>query len=105
MDKVYYKTLETDVEKSLYMDIVRKDRKREWDVDNSDKVYNYRRATTLRRCEQRISVPTKKTIEKYDFTEAELKPIFDALWSNRTGVRSSASADSDDKEGTEEENI
>lgn len=99
MDKAYYKTLKDPAEKSLYMDTIRRHRKQEWDADNEGKVYQYRRATTLRRCEQRISVPTKKTIEKYDFTEAELKPIFDALWSSRV-ARSGSSADSDGNSDT-----
>lgn len=103
MDKEHYKTLTTKESQLEYMDVVRKSRKKAWDEVNGDKVYEYRRATTLRRCEQRISVPTKKTIEKYTFTQEELKPIFDALWSDRFAVNSNS--DENDKEDNLEENI
>ena len=78
-EKEYMKTLTAD-EKVLYQDKMRKIAKSEWDKLNTDKVFNYRRATTLRRCEQRCSVPTKQTIEKYHFTKEELRPIFNGLW-------------------------
>ena len=80
-DKVYYNNC-TPSEKLEYMDALRKNRKQGWDAKNADKVFQYRRATTLKRCEQRVSVPTKSTIQKYNFTVAELKPIFDALWNS-----------------------
>jgi len=81
MDKAYYKTLSGKAEQLEYMDVVRKDRKAEWDKVNTEKVYKYRRQTTLRRCEQRCSLPTKGTVDKYKFTKEELIPIFNALWS------------------------
>jgi len=79
MDKEYYKSLSYN-ERILYVDAVRRARKSEWDKDNPDKVYFHRRKTTLKRCEDRCSVPTKATIEKYKFTPDELLPIFNALW-------------------------
>jgi len=102
MDKQYYASLKTKEEKLVYMDIIRKCRKQEWDADNTEKTFAYRRATTLRRCMQRTSVPTKKTIDKYKFTVEELKPIFDGLWTNRFGGGQSGSGDdgSSDKEDT-----
>lgn len=83
-EKEYLKSLSPD-EKVLYLDKTRKIAKKEWDLVNTDKVFQYRRATTLRRCEQRCSVPTKQTIEKYTFTKEELKPIFNRLWSKWSG--------------------
>jgi len=76
----------TDVERILYANQLRKERKREWDLLNTHKVVAYRRATTLRRCIQRCSVPTKETVKKYHFTKDELKPIFDALWNKWSSV-------------------
>ena len=81
MDKEYYNSLKTHAEKCEYKEQVRKERKHEWDKSNTDKVFLYRRQTTLKRCEQRCSVPTKQTIQKYEFTKEELIPIFNALWS------------------------
>lgn len=80
MDKEFYKSLKTKEEKLEYMDIIRKCRKKEWDIDNKDKVYEYRRKCTLNRCFDRCSVPTKKTIDKYEFTKDELLPIFENLF-------------------------
>jgi hypothetical protein len=79
MDKAYYKSL-NPTDRVLYADAVRKARKKEWDATNTDKVFQYRRATALKRCEQRVSVPTRHTIQKYNFTREELRPIFEALW-------------------------
>ena len=80
MDKEFYKNLKSKEEKLEYLDIIRKVRKKEWDIDNGDKVYEYRRKCTLNRCFDRCSVPTKKTIEKYKFSKDELLPIFDNLF-------------------------
>jgi len=80
MDKEFYKALKTKEEKLEYMDIIRKCRKKEWDMENGDKLYQYRRKCTLNRCFDRCSVPTKKTIEKYSFTQDELLPIFENLF-------------------------
>ena len=80
MDKEFYKTLLTKQEKLEYIEIIRRCRKKEWDIENSDKLYQYRRKCTLNRCFDRISVPTKKTIEKYEFTKDELAPIFENLF-------------------------
>jgi len=80
MDKEFYKSLKSKEEKLEYLDIIRKVRKKEWDIDNGDKVYEYRRKCTLNRCFDRCSVPTKKTIEKYKFSKDELLPIFDNLF-------------------------
>lgn len=79
MDKAYYKSL-NPTDRILYVDAVRKARKKEWDAYNTDKVFQYRRATALKRCEERCSVPTKHTIQKYNFTREELQPIIDGLW-------------------------
>lgn len=99
MDKEYYKSLPTHAEKCEYACQVRKERKQKWDEANADKVFQYRRATTLRRCEQRCSVPTKQTIKKYNFTKDELRPIFDALWTKwnetLTDTEDSVEADSE----------
>ena len=87
IDIVVEKPLDmTKAEEILYADQLRKFRKKEWDLANCDKVAAYRRATTLRRCVQRCSVPTKETVRKYKFTKDELKPIFDALWSKWSTV-------------------
>ena len=80
MDKEFYKSLNTKEEKLEYLDIIRKCRKKEWDIENGDKLYQYRRKCTLNRCFDRCSVPTKKTIEKYSFTQDELLPIFENLF-------------------------
>ena len=97
VEKDYLKSLSRD-ERVLYLDKTRKIAKKEWDMMNTDKVFKYRRSTTLRRCEQRCSVPTKQTIEKYNFTKDELKPIFDRLWSKlslMSDTEDNSSADSE----------
>jgi len=96
-ERMYLKSLTND-ERILYLDKTRKIAKKEWDIMNTDKVFKYRRSTTLRRCEQRCSVPTKQTIEKYHFTKEELKPIFDNLWSKWAGLSDTEDNSSADSE-------
>ena len=97
IEKDYLKSLTHD-ERVLYLDKTRKIAKKDWDMMNPDKVFKYRRSTTLRRCEQRCSVPTKQTIEKYEFTKHELKPIFDRLWSKLVVLSDTEDSSSADNE-------
>ena len=46
--------------------------------ETKEKIFNYMRKKTLKRCLERASVPTVNTIKKYSFTKDELEPIFDA---------------------------
>ena len=46
--------------------------------ETKEKIFNYMRKKTLKRCLERASVPTVNTIKKYSFTKQELEPIFDA---------------------------
>jgi len=101
LDKDYLKTLSYE-DQCIYKDKYRKARKKGWDEQNADKVFLYRRATTLKRCEERCSVPTKSTIQKYGFTPEELKPIWHNLWSKWD---MSAPTDSDDSNHPDTEDI
>ena len=83
MDKEFYKSLKTPAAKLEYIDVVRQTRKKDWDEDNPDRLYQYRRKCTMARCFDRCSVPTKKTIDKYKFTKDELGPLFDNLFFSR----------------------
>ncbi len=56
-----------------------KKRKREWELANTDTVFQYRRKSVLNCCFRRSSLPTRTTVLKYGFTEEELKPIYDRL--------------------------
>ena len=89
-------------EKAIYNEELRKFRKKEWDAANQDKVALYRRATTLRRCQMRCSVPTKNTVMRYKFTKEELKPIFDALWEKWSTVDSDSPDTADNSSGDNE---
>ena len=91
-----------EAEKAIYNEELRKFRKKEWDLANQDKVALYRRATTLRRCQQRCSVPTRETVRKYKFTKEELKPIFDALW-EKWSVIEKGSPDTEDNSSGDSE--
>jgi len=83
MDKEYFKTLTTPEEKAVYLREVTKQRKKQWDAANTDRVFIYRRKNTLKRCIRNCCVPTPASIKKYDFTEDELRPVFQSLWTSR----------------------
>ena len=101
--KIYIDAL-SEEEKELYRKAVNTAYKAEWDIINPQKIWSYRRASTLKRCEERCSVPTKKTINRYKFTPEELKPIYDSLWNLKiTQVNSAAVPLSDDKEDNTED--
>ncbi len=89
----------SDEEKELYRKAVNTAYKAEWDIINPEKIWAYRRASTLKRCEERCSVPTKKTINRYKFTPEELKPIYESLWNVKiTQINSAVEPPPDDKE-------
>jgi len=46
--------------------------------ETAEKLFQYSRKKTLKRCLDRASVPTVNTIKKYSFTKEELEPIFEA---------------------------
>ena len=93
MDKEYYYSL-NDEEKVIYKNAVKKTYKKSWDAEHPEAIYQHRRATTLKRCRDRCSVPTKNTVEKYKFTKEELEPIFNLLWKNWTSGSESDSSNS-----------
>ena len=103
MDKAYYATLKTRAEQLLYKDEVQKARKKYWDDDNADKVHNHRRATTLKRCLKRCSVPTKNTVMRYNYTKEELRPIFESMWENWTNEKMTNLKIADDKSDSVED--
>jgi hypothetical protein len=70
--KLDFESLE---ERDVYVRILKK----RWDESNPDRLTTYKRKTTLRRCYERTSLPTRQTVLKWSFTRDELLPIFDAL--------------------------
>jgi len=83
MDKEYFRTLTSDADRALYLRSVTKLRKREWDLSNQDKVFKYRRNTTLKRAYRLSAFPSTQSQQKYGFTEDELAPILKSIWSTR----------------------
>tara|TARA_R100000231_G_scaffold3044_2_gene5581 strand:+ start:1324 stop:1575 length:252 start_codon:yes stop_codon:yes gene_type:complete len=57
-----------------------RERKRNWEKNNPEKVREYRRKGLITQCIKRGSMPCKATIERYGFTEEELHPIFASLF-------------------------
>lgn len=53
-------------------------RKREWERNNPDNVFGYRRTEVLKRCMLRGGFPKYSTVQKYNITEDELREIADA---------------------------
>ena len=47
---------------------------------SKEKKAEYNRTAALKRCMERKSVPTLSTINLYNFTKAEIQPIFDSLF-------------------------
>jgi hypothetical protein len=54
------------------------DRKREWERNNPENVFGYRRTEVLKRCMERGGFPKLSTVQKYNITEEELREIADA---------------------------
>lgn len=65
----------SDEEKKVYT----RNRKREWEMNNSDAIFQYRRKSVLQCCYRRASLPTRTTVIKYKFEPHELEPIYQKL--------------------------
>lgn len=65
---------------------LRREKKREWEAANPEKVKAYRRKGVLQTCLKRASLPSKSTTDRYEFTKQELDPIYEALHANRSIV-------------------
>jgi len=65
----------TDEEKKEHT----RNRKRLWESNNADSIFQYRRKSVLQCCLRRSSLPTRATVVKYKFTGDELQPIYDKL--------------------------
>jgi len=73
--------------KSLGLTVEEKrERKRAWEAANPQRVQEYRRRGVLVTCLKRASMPSKATVERYQFTKDELDPIYEALHGNRTAA-------------------
>ena len=57
-----------------------RERKKNWEKNNPEKVKEYRRKGLITQCIKRGSMPCKATIERYGYTEEELQPIFNSLF-------------------------
>mgnify|MGYP000331535367 CR=1 FL=1 len=55
-------------------------RKRQWEEANPEKVQSYRRKGLITQSIKRGSMPCKTTIEKYNYTQEELQPLFDKMF-------------------------
>lgn len=64
----------------------KRERKRAWEAANPQRVMEYRRRGVLVTCMKRASMPSKATVERYQFTKEELDPIYEALHGNRTAA-------------------
>ena len=65
----------TDEEKRIHT----RQRKKEWESNNPDAIFQYRRKSVLQCCYRRASLPTRVTVLKYRFTDEELAPIYSRL--------------------------
>ena len=65
----------TDEEKRIHT----RQRKKEWEANNTDAIFQYRRKSVLQCCYRRASLPTRVTVLKYRFTDEELAPIYSRL--------------------------
>ncbi len=65
---------------------LRREKKKAWESANPEKVYAYRRRGVLQTCLKRSSLPSKTTVDRYEFTKEELDPIYEALHTNRPVV-------------------
>lgn len=54
-------------------------KKKEWEMNNPENVWHYRRTEMLKRCMERGGFPKMATVEKYQVTEEELREIAD-VW-------------------------
>jgi len=65
----------TDDEKKEYT----RKRKKEWEANHTEAIFQYRRKSVLACCYRRASLPTRSTVIKYRYSSEELKPIYDRL--------------------------
>tara|TARA_E500000318_G_C3413734_1_gene154603 strand:+ start:227 stop:502 length:276 start_codon:yes stop_codon:yes gene_type:complete len=72
--------------KSFLTPEIKREKKKAWEAANPDRVAAYRRKGVLQTCLKRASLPSKATVERYEFTKEELDPIYEALHANRREI-------------------
>ena len=57
----------------------RRELKKQWEAENPERVFEYRRTAVLSACIKRAAFPTRKTIERYNFTRDDLDPLYELV--------------------------